>query len=118
MVVVVLPYATAWFRAIHDLLEQQREVVQQAHDAGIPPPPPAPPAPSQQMANAILDPAAPTNAFINDAMLQYLAPLHGKSGKVYFTTETPGGTLDLSAGSPSYTAPDDPGIYKLAAQLN
>src|SRR5206468_4205373 len=38
--------------------------------------------------------------------------------KVYFTTETPGGTLDLSEGSPTYTAPEDPGIYKLASQLN
>lgn len=118
MVVVVLLYATAWFRAIHDLIEQQHAIVQQAHDAGIAPPPPIPPTPTQQMTSAVLEPTAQTTAFIQDAMLQYLTPLRGESGEVYFTTETPGGTLDLSAGAPSVTAPEDPGIYKLASQLN
>lgn len=134
MVVVVLLYATAWFRAIHDLFEQQREIAQQARDAGIKPPPPVAAAPTQQMTSAILDPEAQTTAFITDAMLNFVTPLRGQSGKLYFATRTPGSTVVTGApkgtqavfteeegegtmASPTFTAPEEPGIYKFAVQL-
>lgn len=132
MVVVVLLYATAWFRAIHDLFERQRAIEAQAREAGVKPPQPVPPAPTEQLTSAILDPAASSNVFITDAMLSFLDPLRGQSGKVYFTTRTPGSSVaarppagseaiftgdDGSLASPTFTAPSDPGVYKLAVQL-
>jgi hypothetical protein len=101
MVVVVLLYATAWFAAIHDLVVQQREIVRQAREAGVKAPPPPPVVPTRQVTNAILDPAAPTNAYITDAMLNFLMPLRGESGKVFFTTRT--GGAEVATGAPSGT---------------
>ena len=132
MVVVVLLYATAWFRAIHDLFERQRAIEVQAREAGVKPPPPVPPAPTTQLTSAILSPAADSNVFITDAMLSFLNPLRGQSGKVYFTTPTPGSRVatgpptgseavftgdEGTMASPTFTAPAEPGIYQLAVQL-
>jgi uncharacterized protein YcbK (DUF882 family) len=66
-------------------------------------------------------------------MLGFLNPLRGASGKVRFTTITPGAPIVkgapngteavLNGGgsrevSPDFTAPDRPGIYNLAVQLD
>ena len=120
-VVVVLLYVTGWIGAIHDTLQQQPEA-----------PTPAP-TPTRQIAAALLEPSAPTAAYINDAMLGFLNPLRGASGKVRFTTLTPGQPIATGApsgvqavlengkdqeSSPDFTAPDEPGVYGLAVQVN
>jgi hypothetical protein len=119
-VVVVLLYVTGWIGAIHDTLQQQREN-------------PASPSPTRQITSALLEPSAPTAAYINDAMLGFLNPLRGASGKVRFTTLTPGQPIAQGAPSgaeavlkngaeeetsPDFTAPDEPGVYGLAVQID
>src|SRR5258706_2518368 len=101
-------------------------------ERGSNPPPPVPPAPTTQLTSAILSPAADSNVFITDAMLSFLNPLRGQSGKVYFTTPTPGSRVatglptgseavftgdEGTMASPTFTAPQEPGIYQLAVQL-
>ena len=90
------------------------------------------PSPSRQIANAIVSPTAPKAAYITDAMMAFLSPLRGQSGKVRFTTQTPGSaivqgapqgaTSVLSQGSTevssSFTAPQNPGVYDLAVKLD
>jgi len=135
-VVVILLMITFWIGAIAEMVRQQRELADEQREAGLPAakvravPPPMP---TRQITTAILDSNTPSTAYINDAMLGFLSPLRGASGKVRFTTITPGsaivknapGAADavLSSGqtsevSPDFTAPDQPGIYKLAVQLN
>jgi uncharacterized protein YcbK (DUF882 family) len=126
-VVVVLLYATAWVGAVHDTIEQQREV-----PAPVAAATPAP-TPTRQITSALLEPSAPTAAFITDAMLGFLNPLRGASGEVRFTTITPGAPIVKGAPSgaeavlksgeskevsPDFTAPDQPGIYGLAVQID
>src|SRR3954466_1287276 len=94
-VVVVLLYVTGWIGAIHTAFEEQREIEREAREAGlkVPPAPAAPP-----IATQIFHPDAPTTAYIDDAMLGFLNPLRGRSGKVYFTTVTPG--APIASGAP------------------
>jgi uncharacterized protein YcbK (DUF882 family) len=125
-VVVILLYATGWVGAIHDSIEQQREIPAAATAT------PAP-TPTRQIAAGLLEPSAPTAAYITDAMLGFLNPLRGASGKVRFTTLTPGAPIVKNAPgeaeavlsadgaqdvSPDFTAPDQPGIYNLAVQID
>jgi uncharacterized protein YcbK (DUF882 family) len=131
-VVIVMLYVTGWIGAIHDVIEQRREIARMAKEAGVKLPPPPPVLPAQQIATQIFQPQAPTTAFIDDAMLGFLNPLRGRSGKVFFTTVTPGGPIVSGApgGTKSvltgisdkvasdFTAPEQPGVYKLAVQLN
>lgn len=130
-VIVVLLYVAAWVGVLTDLEDQQREIAESAKQAGVPPPPPETPA-SRQITGALLDPKAPTTAFINEAMLEFLDPLRGQSGKVRFTTVTPGGTV--ATGAPEhakavftgpqdrvetgFVAPDKPGVYKMTVQVD
>ena len=131
-VAFVLLYVTAWVGAIHEAVRQQKEVVRQAKEAGVSSSSPAPAPPTQQIASQLLEPDTPTAPFLTDAMLGFLNPLRGASGKVRFTTLTPGSPIArgapsgteavLSAGearsvSPDFAAPEAPGIYKLAVQL-
>jgi uncharacterized protein YcbK (DUF882 family) len=131
-VVVVLLYATAWVSSIHNLWLEQRQIAEEARKAGVKsPPPPAAAAPTERIATAVLDPA-PANAFVTDAMLSFLQPLRGESGKLRFTTTTPGAPVARGApeeaeavfsdeegtmASPTFAAPAEPGIYKLAVQI-
>ena len=132
-VVVMLLWITAWVGAIAEAVRQHREMVAEAREAGLPPPPPPPAAATRQIASELLNPKAATAAYISDAMLGFLAPLRGASGKVRFTTMTPGAPIVQGAPSGSaavlkggagdavsadFTAPDKPGVYKLAVQLN
>jgi uncharacterized protein YcbK (DUF882 family) len=95
------------------------------------PAPPVAAAPTEHITSAILDPA-PANAFVTDAMLSFLQPLRGESGKLRIATRTPGATVATGApqeaeavfsdqegtmASPTFNAPQDPGIYKLAVQI-
>jgi uncharacterized protein YcbK (DUF882 family) len=126
-VVIVLLYATAWVGAINDTIQQQREVPAPAAK-GTPPP-----TPTRQIASSLLEPPSTTAAFITDAMLGFLNPLRGASGKVRFTTITPGAAIVQGAPngaeavlkgssaqevSPDFTAPDQPGVYNLAVQFD
>jgi uncharacterized protein YcbK (DUF882 family) len=131
-VVVVMLYITGWIGAIHDVIEQRREIARAAKEAGVKLPPPPPPLPTQQIATQIFQPQAPSTAYIDDAMLGFLNPLRGRSGKVFFTTVTPG--AQIAAGAPEgaksvltggvdkvasdFTAPEQPGVYSLAVQIN
>lgn len=134
-IVLVLLYVTGWIGAIHDALEQRREVARSAKEAGVKLPAPAVlplPSPTQQIAAQIFQPQAPTTAYIDDAMLGFLNPLRGRSGKVFFTTLAPGAPIATGApgGAKSvltgasekvasdFTAPELPGVYKLAVQID
>jgi len=125
--VIVLLWVTAWVGAIAEAVRQQHEVPQATQEAT-----PAP-TPTRQIATHLLEPDAPSAAYITDAMLGFLNPLRGASGKVRFTTITPGSPIArgapsgagavLSGGggeavSPDFTAPDKPGVYKLAVKID
>ena len=132
-VIVVLLYLTAWALAIRQALDVRREIAQQAKEANVPAAPAPPPAPTQQITSALTAPAAPTAAFISDAMMTYLSPLRGASGELQFATRTPGSPI-VTGGAPgtksvlvggsggevasNYVAPASPGVYKLAVQLD
>lgn len=130
-VVVVLLYATAWVGAIHDVIMMRREIAREAKAAGVKAPPLAMAAPTQQITAALTQPSA-APAFISDAMLNFIDPLRGASGKLRFTTIAPGKTIAsgapagvkavLSNGenavSSDFVAPQNPGIYDLAVQLD
>jgi len=134
-VVVVLLYSAAWAGAIREAVDQQREIAGEAQEARIKAPLalPPPPAPTQQITNTLTTPGAPTAAFISDAMLTFLSPLRGDSGKVEFTTRTPNAPIVSNAppnaksvlvGGPgnqiasNFVAPAQPGIYDLAVQMD
>jgi uncharacterized protein YcbK (DUF882 family) len=128
-VVLVLLYATAWFSAIHDEIVMQRELARQAKAAGLKAPPSAPP--TQQITAALTQPS-PTPAYLTDAMLNFIDPLRGASGKLRFTTIAPGKTIATGAPegmtsvltngensvSSDFAAPESPGVYGLAVQLD
>lgn len=130
-VVVVLLYATAWVGAIHDVFELQRELARQAKAAGVKAPPPALAAPTQQITAALTQPAA-APAYLSDAMLNFLDPLRGASGKLRFATIAPGKTIATGAPtgakavltdgenavSSDFVAPASPGVYDMAVQLD
>lgn len=128
-VVVVLFYATAWVGAILET-RKEKETTPPAPAATALPPPPAP---TQQITSALTAPAAPTTAYISDAMLTFLSPLRGASGKLEFATRTPNAPIVPAApenaksvlvgGSGAqvesdFVAPAQPGMYKLAVQLD
>jgi uncharacterized protein YcbK (DUF882 family) len=129
-VVVVLLYVTAWVGALKNVYVVRRQTIAEAKAAHVPPPP-APIRPAQQIAAAISG-EAPSTAYINDAMLGFLDPLRGASGKVQFTTRVPGAPITDSHGnltavlknaqatdiSPEFVAPAQPGVYDLAVKLD
>ncbi|HYS53129.1 MAG TPA: hypothetical protein VER58_05120 [Thermoanaerobaculia bacterium] len=133
-VIVVLLYLTAWVSAIRQAVDVRREIAREAQEAKVrAEPAPPPPAPTQQITASLTQPTAPTAAFISDAAMTFLSPLRGASGQVEFATRTPGspivpkvppGTKSVLVGgsggqvSSEFIAPADPGIYKLAVQLN
>ncbi|MHB0971057.1 MAG: hypothetical protein ACYC7A_20615 [Thermoanaerobaculia bacterium] len=100
--------------------------------------PPASGAPTgsvvSQITGAVLEPAATTTPFLNEAALEFLDPLRGESGKVQMALRRPGEPLaeDSPEGvaaeyvdergkaviAPGLTAPDSPGVYKIALALN
>lgn len=133
-IVVILLYIAAWVGGIQDMIQDQKEIARAEKEAGVKAPPAAaiPTAPTRQITSALLDDGAPTAAYITDAMLGFLGPLRGASGKVRFATRVPGSTIVggappgvksvLDSGSTevssSFVAPSQPGVYKLAVQLN
>lgn len=131
--IVVLVYIAGWVGAILETRRQDSADERQRAAAGDHAPPPPPPSASRQITNAILGQTPAKTAYINDAMLGFLNPLRGQSGKVRMTTQNPGApivttapngaTAVLSHGqstevSPSFTAPADPGVYNLAVKID
>ena len=111
-VVVVLLFLTAWVGAVATLREQRiaaREL--QARTGVAPLPRPAAPA-TRHLTSGLTDPGAPKTAYMNEAMLRYLDPLRGESGKVRFYTGLPG--ENVPGAPPEVRVPANPGVYKLA----
>jgi hypothetical protein len=129
-VVVVLLYITAWIGALDSVRDVHKQTIALAKITHVPPPP-APVAPTSQI-TAALSGDAPSTAFIDDAMLGFLDPLRGASGKVRFTTRVPGAPIVDQHGhlvavlknqeatdiSPEFVAPTEPGVYDLAVKLD
>lgn len=129
---IVLAFVTGWAGAIAHQREVTEDLRRQAARIGVRSPSMSI-APTQRIATSLLDRRAPATAYINEAMLGFLNPLRGESGKVRFTTITPGQPIVperpgsaaavLSRGtsrevSPDFTAPDRPGLYNLAVQVD
>jgi uncharacterized protein YcbK (DUF882 family) len=95
------------------------------------------PTPARLIASSLTDPRTPETAYLDDAQLDFLDTLRGRSGKLHAAFRAPGDTLtspneqrapDLSARfeaasgretvSEDFTAPQRPGIYKLAVEMN
>ncbi len=132
-VAVVLLYLAAWGGAIRFAVDQQREIAREEREAKIKTPLPPPAAPTKQITTSLTTPGAPTAAFISDAMLTFLSPLRGASGKVEFATRTP--NAPIVSGAPpnaksvlvggsggqvasNFVAPAQPGLYKVAVQMD
>lgn len=128
-VVVILLFIAAWVGAVVELSRERQETLAVAAATGVPVE--SVPA-SRHITSALFEPEAPKTAFINEAMLGFLDPLRGESGKLRFATVSPGQRItdgdpgDLSVVlssdqgrnvSPDFIAPDQPGIYKLAVEL-
>ncbi len=129
--VVVALFLVAWAGAIVNAFQQQKEIVRQEAQAKIKGPPPPPPTPAKQVASSLFQ-RAPAAAYITDAMMTFLSPLRGASGKLLFTTRAPGspivtfapgGAKSVLAGgsggqvASNFVAPGQPGMYKLAVQI-
>jgi uncharacterized protein YcbK (DUF882 family) len=138
-VLVVVLMMSGWVLSIVELRRQQRQEAYDQLQAAVarggtpqPPSPPPPVSPTQNVTSAILDPAAGSTAFLNEAALSLITPLRGYSGKVQATFTTPGAPITKDAGtaqarlegaggvvvSSDFTAPKNPGIYDLAIQFN
>jgi uncharacterized protein YcbK (DUF882 family) len=134
---VILLFVAGWIVAVielHRQIVEENAVIKTATKSNAPAATvPPPPTPSQGMTEAILNPSAPSTAFLNDAALEFLSPLHGYSGKVTAVFRKPGEAISTQApdqtsaelsgqagtvNSPDFAAPPDPGIYKLSVQLN
>jgi uncharacterized protein YcbK (DUF882 family) len=130
---VVLMFIAGWIGAIDNLRRIQRQLAAHQKATDIPIAPTAAVTPTRQIATSVLNQNTSATAFIDNAMLAFLAPLHGASGKVYFTARTPGSPIASGAPgtakavisesghtiemSPDFVAPSNPGMYKLAVQI-
>jgi len=129
-VVVVLFYLAGWAGAIREAINEQRQAAREEQEAKVKAPLPPPRAPTKQITSTLTTPGAPTAAFISDAMLTFLSPLRGASGKVEFATRPP--NTPIVSGAPQnaksvlvggsgaqvasdFIAPAQPGVYQLAA---
>lgn len=130
-VVVVLLFMTGWISAIIIKRNQYQEAKKLQARTGLAPAPFIAPA-TRQVSNAVLSADAPKTAYLNEAMLKFLDPLRGESGKLRFALRTPGAEIVgqrpggaaavLTDGtqpyvSPDFRAPENPGLYKLAVQI-
>jgi len=132
-IVVVLFYLAGWAGAIREAINEQRQAAREEQEAKVKAPLPPPRAPTKQITSTLTTPGAPTAAFISDAMLTFLSPLRGASGKVEFATRPP--NTPIVSGAPQnaksvlvggsgaqvasdFIAPAQPGVYQLAVQMD
>jgi uncharacterized protein YcbK (DUF882 family) len=130
---VILLFVAGWVGSIVTVRRHYQEHLREAAAAGLPPSA-VPLAPTTRtMTRAILENDAPKTAYIDEAMMAFLEPLRGRSGELRFATRTPGsevvggaptGSTAVFEGdranevSPDFVAPKQPGIYKLAVQID
>ena len=95
------------------------------------------PTPARALASKLTDPRVRETAYLDDAPLDFLDSLRGRSGKLKVALRAPGDTLtspketpapELSARfeapsgretvSEDFTAPKSPGVYKLAVEMD
>jgi uncharacterized protein YcbK (DUF882 family) len=95
------------------------------------------PTPARLLASKLADSRANETAYLDEAPLEFLDTLRGRSGKLQAAIRAPGDTLtspsdkaapDVSARfeapsgretvSEDFSAPKDPGVYKLAVEVN
>jgi len=96
------------------------------------------PTPARALAATLSDPRTPETAYLDDAQLDFLDILRGRSGKVAAVFRTPGASLTPSAAPPpdpalsatyetpsggrltseDFTAPPHPGVYTLAVEMD
>lgn len=127
---IIVLFVAAWVGAIVDTRRRYREAKLREALTGVPAPSAL--SPTHQISASLLDPRAPTTAFMNEAMLSYVDPLRGQSGKLRFATRTPGATIvpdvpreasavltekDEPVVTP-FTAPEKPGVYKMAVKID
>lgn len=123
---VVLLFVAGWVGSIMTIREQHEEARRSQQASGAA-------SATRKITNAVFDRDSPKTAYLNDAMLAFTDPLRGESGDLRFATRTPGS--QIVAGAPdgssavltgggarqqvsrSFSAPANPGIYKLAVQL-
>ncbi|MGZ7039650.1 MAG: hypothetical protein ACXVJO_15855 [Thermoanaerobaculia bacterium] len=115
---VILLMMAGWIGAIIEVRQQQKELArdQKAVGGPIAQAPAAAGAPMKSITSALTNPAGPTAAFMNEALLTALGPLRGQSGKLLFATRQPGAAIVRAPGA-APAAPQDPGMYKLASQI-
>lgn len=124
-VTVVLLYMTMWVGAVVEIRRvRNTPVVVQGGEHDEPAAPP--PTPMANITSALVpDPPKPT--FLSDAMLEFLHPLRGHSGELHYAPALPGapivqavaGASAVIGGKPgTFRAPEKPGIYKFAVELN
>lgn len=131
-VIVVLLMTMAWIGAIATIRRQQQEAVRLRAESGVTMPILSG-SPTRQITSALLDGSEPKTAYIDDAMLAFLDPLRGESGELRFVTRQPNAPIteeapenatavlegsNRSENSPDFAAPANPGIYKLAVQID
>ena len=95
------------------------------------------PTPARMLASKLSDPRAPQTAYLDDAQLDFLGALRGRSGKLQAAFRAPGDTLTSPKAAPApemsarfeapsgsetvsedFTAPRDPGVYRLAVEVD
>ena len=72
-----------------------------------------PPTPAKRIVTSLTESDAPKTPYLNEALLKALDPLKGESGELRFATATPGSRV-----ASGVVAPENPGVYKLASQIN
>ncbi len=123
---VVLLFVAGWVGSIMTIRQQHEEARRTQQTSGVA-------SATRKITSAVFDRDSPKTAYMNDAMLAFTDPLRGESGALRFATRTPGSpivagapdgsTAVLTGGgtqqqvSRSFSAPANPGIYKLAVQL-
>src|SRR4029079_2823908 len=96
---------------------------------------PQAPTPGQAVRSALLDPRSKATAYLSASDVSFVDVLRGRSGKLKAAFKTPGeavvdepeeeATLHYEAEtggsdavSPDFKAPEQPGVYRLAVELN
>ncbi|HET7711273.1 MAG TPA: hypothetical protein VFL80_05035, partial [Thermoanaerobaculia bacterium] len=131
--VIVIAFISAWVGAIAHEREVSTEMRRVEAESGLAPTTAPPITPTRRITTSLLASGeAPTAAYISDAMLGFLSPLRGESGKLRVVTPTPGSRIirpsepakavftqkGTEMVSPEFTAPSRPGVYKLAVQMD
>lgn len=94
----------------------------------------APPTPARAVSSALLDPRTRPLPYLTEANVEFLDVLRGRSGKLRAAFRQPGEVVvpepqeeavahyEPESGaptvSPEFKAPEEPGVYKLAVELN